>query len=693
MHVSRPSAALAPLAALIAGAAALALPALGRAQVAATVPAAPAKAVAALSSGGAAPQTAARSADAPIKPAVRSAPRNTVRPAQAAEPGVLHVDLSTNGGAAKSLNLPFGKSAVVDLPADVRDVLVTNPAVADAVLRSRRRISVLGVAPGDTDAVFFDDAGRRMLTLDIHVSKDASGLSDAIARLLPGSKVRVESVNDTLVLAGDVASSMDADKVRRLAERFVAKPEQVVNLISVTGREQVMLKVRVVEIQRTIIKQLGFNMNAVTGQLGMPQYSLGNSPTFGVNNGFMGAGSGGYALNTTSQPTAAFPFGNLGVAGASMPQLAQAAGVNPTNVASIVGQFLTGAGAVNAAQTAFSQTFLTGVLGQVSTQVTPTGPCSGNCTYTLTAQQAGINVNNISQYEQAYLNGAPGMSPDQKLFMQAFNSQLPNYYNQNAYYSLPGAQNSTWVDRSNPANPIQTGRAGSPGLNQAQAMLQAFERTGLVRTLAEPNLTAISGESAKFLAGGEYPVPVGEDSTGRVTLEFKPYGVGLAFTPVVMSEGRISLKLSTEVSELSSDGAFNLPAGGGSSLTIPALKLRRTETTVELPSGGAMMISGLLQQQTKQDIDSFPGLASLPVLGALFRSRDYLSGETELAIIITPYIVKPTSPDQLQTPIDGLQIADDISTDLMGKINKASKVAPEVTANKSLQGPYGYVIE
>src|SRR5262249_35170578 len=137
--------------------------------------------------------------------------------------------------------------------------------------------------------------------------------------LLPGSKVRAESVNDTLVLAGEVPSSMDADKVRRLAERFVAKPEQVVNLITVTGREQVMLKVRVVEVQRTIIKQLGFNMNAITGQLGMPQYSLGNSPTFGVNNGFMGTGSGGYALNTTAQPTAAFPFGNLGVAGASMP--------------------------------------------------------------------------------------------------------------------------------------------------------------------------------------------------------------------------------------------------------------------------------------------------------------------------------------------------------------------------------------
>jgi pilus assembly protein CpaC len=321
----------------------------------------------------------------------------------------------------------------------------------------------------------------------------------------------------------------------RLAQRFVAKPEQVVNILTVTGREQVMVKVKVVEIQRTLIKQLGFNTSALYKQDGLTQYLFTSGATYGVNQALIGTGQGGYK---------------------------------------------------------FAQT-----------------------------------------------------------------------------------------------NPNQN------GLNQAQAILQAFERVGLVRTLAEPNLTAITGESAKFQAGGEYPVPTGEDTTGRVTIEFKPYGVGLAFTPVVMSEGRISLKIATEVSELSSDGAFTLNAGGNNQLTIPALKLRRTETTVELPSGGAMMIAGLLQQQTKQDLDSMPGLANLPVLGALFRSRDYLSGETELAIIITPYLVKPTTPDQLQTPIDGLQIADDVSTDLLGKMNKASHVAPAAVAGKSLQGPYGYVIE
>jgi pilus assembly protein CpaC len=698
MYGSRPGAALAPIAALIAGAAALALPGLGRAQIAPTVPT---KIGSVVPTGVAAKVGAALSTDAKpsATPAIRTAdatparPRRVVHPAEAAaaEPSALHVDLSTDGPGARSLNLPFGKSAVVDLPADVRDVLVTNPAVADAVLRSRRRISVLGVAPGDTDAVFFDDAGKRMLTLDIHVAKDSSGLSDAIARLLPGSKIRVESVNDTLVLAGEVPSTADADKARRLAEHFVSKPDQVVSLLTVTGREQVMLKVRVVEVQRTIIKQLGFNMNAITGQLGMPQYSFGNTPTFGVNNGFMGTGSGGYALNTTSQPVAAPPFSSIGSGIGAIPGLAQSAGINPSNLTSIVSQYLTGAGAVSAAQQVFSQNFLGGLIGSVQTQVTPNiNPTTAGVPYTVTAASAGINSGNIAQLEQAYLNGG-ALTVDQRAWLNTFNQQLPGYYNQGSSYLT--SPNSTYVDRSNPANVVATGRAGSTGLNQAQAMLQAFERVGLVRTLAEPNLTAVSGEAAKFLAGGEFPVPTGEDTTGKVSLEFKPYGVGLAFTPVVMSEGRISLKISTEVSELSSDGAFTLQAGTGNTLVVPALKLRRTETTVELPSGGAMMISGLLQQQTKQDIDSFPGLANLPILGALFRSRDYLSGETELAIIITPYMVKPTSPDQLQTPIDGLQIADDMSTDLMGKINKTSKIAPEAVAGKSVQGPYGYVIE
>jgi len=162
----------------------------------------------------------------------------------------------------------------------------------------------------------------------------------------------------------------------------------------------------------------------------------------------------------------------------------------------------------------------------------------------------------------------------------------------------------------------------------------------------------------------------------------------------VLSSGRISLKVSTEVSEISSQGAFTVNNGAsGTALTIPALVVRRAETSVELPSGGAMMIAGLLQEKTKQSFDSLPGMTTLPVLGSLFRSRDYLAGETELVIIVTPYIVDAVSPDRLQTPVDGLMIADDASTLLMGSLTKAYKANPNAPRGRTYQGPHGYVIE
>ncbi len=163
-------------------------------------------------------------------------------------------------------------------------------------------------------------------------------------------------------------------------------------------------------------------------------------------------------------------------------------------------------------------------------------------------------------------------------------------------------------------------------------------------------MTVTSGEAGKFLAGGEFPVPTGRDNNGQVTVEFKPYGVGLGFTPVVLSKGRISLKVSTEYSEITNVGGITLSSGTGTStVTVPGLTVRRAETMVELPSGGSMMIAGLLQSVTKETIDALPGMTQLPVLGALFRSRDFLNNETELVVIITPYLVKSVSPDKLQT--------------------------------------------
>lgn len=446
----------------------------------------------------------------------------------AGQSAVVRVNM-TGGSASQSLALPAGKSAIVELPVDVRDVLVTNPGVADAMLRSPRRIYILGLKSGSTDAVFFDSAGRRILALDIRVDQDPSAVAQTINRILPQAQVRVDSINESLILSGHVANLADADKAMQIARAAVGKPEQVINMLSIAGKDQVMLKVRIVEVQRNVIKQLGFNLNAILGEVGDTQFIFGQTASFAVNGGLMGGA-------------------------------------------------------------------------------------------TAAVREIG-------------------------------------------------------------------------GRYQGEAALKAFERVGLVRTLAEPNLTAVSGEAAKFLAGGEFPVPVGQDD-GTISIEFKPFGVGLGFTPVVLSEGRISLKVSTEVSELSSQGAFSIVTPGvNASVTVPALTVRRAETAVELPSGGAMMIAGLLQEQTRQNLDALPGVTTLPVLGTLFRSRDYLAGETELVIIVTPYIVQSTSPDRLQTPADGLRIADDASTLLLGTLSKAYNANPPTRSGRTYQGPYGYVIE
>lgn len=466
------------------------------------------------------------------------------------------VDLSGPGAAVRTLQLPKGKSAVVELPTDAQDVLVSDPKVADVVLSTRRRIYVLGLASGQTDAAFVDASGRQILRLNIRVDQDVSALGDTLNRLLPGSTIRAEPVNDSIVLSGEVANLATADKAVRIASSFVSKPEQVVNMLSIAESEQVMLKVKVIEVNRSVIKQLGFNLSEVMGQLGKPQYLFGTTATWGINGSLLGGATGGYKFDSTYKPT---------------PQ-STAAGVDTSST-------------------------------------------------------------------------------------------------------------------------VANGHIGSSGVNSAQALVNAFERVGLVKTLAEQTLTSVSGEPAKFLAGGEFPVPVAVDNTGRISAEFKPYGVGLGFTPVVMSSGRISIKMSTEVSELTSNGAFTL-AGNGTTLSLPGLNVRRAENVTELNSGGALMIAGLLQSQTKQTLDSLPGLMQVPVVGALFRSRDFLNNETELAIIVEAYLVKPVRPDQLQTPADGLQVASDLDTNLLGRLNSGfGKTPPKAPGVKTYQGPYGYVVD
>ena len=178
-------------------------------------------------------------------------------PSLAQAQNAVRVELGGTGPASQNLNLPRGQSAIVELPVDARDVLVSNPGVADAVLRTPRRIYVLGVAPGTTDAVFFDASGRQILSLNIRVDQSTRALEDTIRRIAPTSHVVVEAVNDGLVLTGSVASASESTAIEKIAQRFVEKPEQVVNMMSIRGGEQVMIRVQIVEMQRNIIKQLG----------------------------------------------------------------------------------------------------------------------------------------------------------------------------------------------------------------------------------------------------------------------------------------------------------------------------------------------------------------------------------------------------------------------------------------------------
>jgi len=440
----------------------------------------------------------------------------------------------STGAAQRLINLPRGTSFAVDLPADARDVIVSNPQVAEAMLHSPRRITVIGIAPGETDAVFLDAAGRTILSLRVRVDAGTSALQDTLSRVIPGGAIHAEAVNDTIILTGTATSPSQADQARRVATAFVSAPEKVINLIGVTGSDQVTVKARIVEVQRSAVKQLGMDVSAVLNTVG-DGLSLSQTSTFAVNGSLLGGGGVGY------------------------------------------------------------------------------------------------------------------------------------------------------TDRSGDGNSLST-------------TVKAFERAGLMRTLAEPNLTSVNGENAEFLAGGEFPVPVGlsDDGNGaRVGVEFKPYGVRLAVRPIILSEGRISLQLSTEVSELSTEGAFTLGTDT-TTLVIPGLTVRRASTTVELPSGGSLMIAGLLNETTRQNVDKLPALGDVPVLGSLFRSRDYLSGETELVIIIEAYLASPTAPGRLQTPADGLQIANDAQTILFGQLSQrygTPQAATGASSGAGWSGPVGYVIE
>jgi pilus assembly protein CpaC len=227
------------------------------------------------------------------------------------------------------------------------------------------------------------------------------------------------------------------------------------------------------------------------------------------------------------------------------------------------------------------------------------------------------------------------------------------------------------------------------------ATLSAFERAGVSRILAEPTLVAISGETATFTAGGEVPIPKAQDCTVvgtarscSTSTEYKPYGISLNFTPVVMSENRISLRVSTEVTELDYENATR-----SGDINVPGIKVRRSATSVELPSGASMMTAGLLSQTMGHAVSGTPALMSLPILGALFRSRDYQRRETEMMILVTPFIAKPMDPAQVARPDDGFVESHDSQAILLGRLNKLYGVVGAPAGQAAYKGRFGFITD
>ncbi|HEX3494085.1 MAG TPA: secretin, partial [Methylocella sp.] len=241
-----------------------------------------------------------------------------------------------------------------------------------------------------------------------------------------------------------------------------------------------------------------------------------------------------------------------------------------------------------------------------------------------------------------------------------------------------------------PRNATTTALTAHNPANTLSATLQAFERYGVSRILAEPTVSAVSGESAKLTVGGEIPVPTAPSCTVaggcQIGTEFKPFGVTLRFTPVVLAEGRILLHLATEVTEIDPQNSFII-----SGTPVPSFLTRKNETSVEIPSGGSIASAGLLQTRSQQVINGLPGLLDLPILGALFRSNDYKKQETELMIIVTPYIIKPVKPDEIAKPTDGFADASDPQAWLLGRVNRLYAAPGNPEAIKDYKGPVGFI--
>lgn len=434
--------------------------------------------------------------------------------------GETHVTIaSTAYGATRPVEIEVNKSMLIDLPAGVAEVIASQPNLAAAIMRSRTRAILQGMAEGQTNIFFLDDAGRTISVLNVTIVQPpfeaGRALQAALARVIPGSNIQVDTLSDStvndklyFVLTGTVLTAEDKANAEAMANA-ISESDSEGSLIRVIGPQQVMLQVTVSEVKRDVAKQFGINLS---GALSIGNFNLG------FNN------------DVTS---------------------------------------------------------------------------------------AGLNTG----------NGVTG------------------------------------------------GFSGTDG--SITAAIRALETRGALRVLAQPTLTAMSGQEANFLAGGELAYSL-RDANGSPTVQFKPYGVELAFTPVVKSNGVIGLTVNTSVSEPQTSGAITK---------------RQANTSVELAAGTTLAIGGLLQETTRQQIDQLPGLGNIPILGALFRSRDYQTEQTELVILVTPYLVQPSPVNTIPVPTDRSVVASDAEGIFLGKLETMYGVGNGGEMRGGFSGSVGFVLD
>jgi pilus assembly protein CpaC len=449
-----------------------------------------------------------------------------IGPASAADhPAAATVTAVSGIQTTAPMSVPVNKSQVLRVNQVVRKITVGNPAVADVAALSDHSFYVLGKALGTTNLAIYGANGSLIAVTDVVVGIDVQGVKAALAQVLPNETIEVRSVNDSVALSGTVSSPASAQQAVAVAQHFLPEKVTVINSLGVRGNQQVMLAVKIAEVNRSVTKALGLAPSVFAGK----------------------------------------PKNGLGLVSA-----------NPT--ASSLENFTTAVAAATSGNFAFRE------------------------------------------------------------------------------------------------------------------KIDALEEKGLIKILAEPNLVAMSGDTANFLAGGEFPVPTNQNTVAgfpTITVEFKPFGVSLAFTPTVVADDLINLVVAPEVSEIDKQTAPVVVNG----FVIPGISTRRARTTVELRDGQSFAIAGLLQSDFSSQIDQIPGLSDIPILGALARDSQFKRNETELVIIITPHLVQPAPADTLAAPTDSFVPPSDTDIFVNGQREASdSGFMPAAANGGGLTGRYGHII-